>query len=50
MIYIGNVVHGNQVMESIDSVFSEVTMQVISREENSDLLAGGCFPQSCEGR
>ncbi len=38
MIYIGNVVHGNKVMESIDSMFSDVTMQVISREENDNLL------------
>ena len=39
MIYIGNVIHGKQVMESINSMFSDVTMQVISREENSELLA-----------
>lgn len=39
MIYIDNVIHGKQVMESIDSIFSDVTMQVISREENSELYA-----------
>lgn len=40
MIHLGRVAHGKQIMESIDSVFSEVTMQVISRVEDDKLLAG----------
>lgn len=39
MIYIGNIEHGDKVMESIDSLFSQISMQVISREENDTLLA-----------
>lgn len=39
MIYIGNVIHGKKVMESINSQFSNVTMKVISRAEDEELLA-----------
>lgn len=39
MIYIGNVSHGHKVMESIESCYAEVNMQVISRVEDEELLA-----------
>lgn len=39
-IVVGNKQHGSMIMELIDSQFSPVTMQVISRVENSELLGG----------
>lgn len=43
MIHVGNIEHGMQIMKTFDSVFSEVTMQVISREENGVLYGGVVF-------
>jgi RimJ/RimL family protein N-acetyltransferase len=40
MIHTGNREHGVAVMEAIDSKFSPVTMEVISRVENGNLLGG----------
>ncbi|QIG66918.1 N-acyltransferase protein [Rhizobium phage RHph_TM3_14A] len=39
-IYHGHQAHGKAVMSSIQSAFSPVTMQVISREENGELYGG----------
>lgn len=40
MIHSGNEDHGNQVMQAMDSLFSPVTMQVISRSENGKFMGG----------
>lgn len=40
MIYHGHKEHGRAVMQSIESAYSPVTMQVISREENGELYGG----------
>jgi len=43
MINTGNVDHGEQIMSSIGSAFTKVTMQVISRSENGVLLGGAVY-------
>jgi RimJ/RimL family protein N-acetyltransferase len=43
MIHVGNVRHGQQIMQATDANFSKVTMQVISREENGELYGGVVF-------
>ena len=40
MIHTGNEDHGWQIMRAIDSQFSAVTMKVISRSENGELMGG----------
>lgn len=40
MIHVGNDAHGRQVMKAINSIFSPVTMQVISRDEKGELYGG----------
>jgi RimJ/RimL family protein N-acetyltransferase len=40
MIFTGNIEHGMAVMNSIQSTYSPVTMQVISRAENGELYGG----------
>ena len=42
-IYTGHKEHGKQVMELIDSQFSPVTMQVISRVEDGELLGAAVY-------
>jgi hypothetical protein len=40
MIHVNNYEHGRAIMKSINSAFTEVTMQVISRSEGGELLGG----------
>ena len=43
MIHTNNYEHGHRIMKSINSQFTEVTMQVISRSENGVLLGGAVY-------
>lgn len=43
MIHVDNHDHGKQIMAAINSTFTEVTMQVISRSENGVLLGGAVY-------
>lgn len=48
MIHIGNVEHGQRIMGTFGSPYSEVTMEVISREEKG-VLYGGVVYENCTG-
>lgn len=49
MIHTNNLEHGERLMHAINSDFSEVTMQVISRSENG-ILYGGVVFENYTGR
>lgn len=49
MIHVGNKEHGRRIMQSIQSDFANVTMEVISRSENG-ILYGGVIYENYTGK
>lgn len=50
MIHVNNTKHGEEVMKSINSTFTPVTMQVISRTNDAGELVGGVVYENYTGR